>query len=273
MSNDTETIPQGKKDRIAKAQEAVIAMRESGLSPRERGHQRTLQVLDWVYKWGWTSSTVLALLTGQSVSTLTARLVKSGLLRATVTDSAGGVPDIPRRFFTLTQSGLDAITKQQEVLIDYDIRPERVNQDQLKHNGIAQSATARLLQNGKITDYFTEAMLSAKSEKNKKQHDAVWVWRDGTKTGLEVELSAKWERKLDQFIYSNLLSVQEKKVDKIQIHSDSQAIVDRYKEAFAPKQKYTIWKKNEKNFYDAVETKEVPAWTKEKVLCVLIKRF
>ena len=116
-------------------------------------------------------------------------------------------------------------------------------------------------------------MLAARSEKNKKQHDAVWVWQDGKKTGLEVELSAKWERKLDQFIYSNLLSIQEKKVDNLRIYSDSKAIVDRYKEAFAPKQKYTIWKKNEKNFYDAVETKEVPDWTREKVRCFLIERF
>lgn len=273
MSNDNQSTQEAKINRIAKAQEAVKQMRESGLSPRERGHQRTLQALDWIYKWGWTSSTILEILTGQSVSTLTARLVKSGLLRATVTESAGGVPDIPRRFFTLTQLGLDTIMKQQTVLIDYDIRPERVNQEMLKHDSLAQISTANLFRTRKITNYFTESMLSEKSAKNKKQHDAVWIWQDGKKTGLEVELTKKWDRKLDQFVYSNLLSIQEKKVDNVQIYTDSQAIVDSYKEAFTPKQKYTIWKKNDKNFYDAVETREVPEWAREKVKCFLIERF
>lgn len=273
MRNDIQSTQEAKKNRIAKAQEAAKAMRESGLSPRERGHQRTLQALDWVYKWGWTSSTILELLTGQSVSTLTARLVKSGLLRATVTESAGGIPDIPRRFFTLTQIGLDTIMKQQTVLIDYDIRPERVNQEKLKHDGLAQSGTARLLQTGKISDYFTESMLAAKSEKNKKQHDVVWLWLDGKKTGVEIELTPKWTRKLDQFIHSNLLSIEEKKVDNIRIYSDAQPTVERYQEVFAPKEKYSIWRKNDKNFYDAMETREVPAWTKEKIQCFLIERF
>jgi len=257
-------------DKLAKARSVL-----KGQSPRTRGAEKQQIALDWIYRWGWTSPKILDLATGGGRTGLAARLVKNKLLRSTKTEAGGSVKGIPIYLLTLTPTGLDEAERHREDLIQYELDPYRIDQIKLRHDGLAQTATANGLKSGTITSFRTTRELAAKSEKEVKQPDILWMAANGSRMGVEIELSAKWDRKLDQFILKCIISMSQdahpvNKVDSVILVSDSKAIVKRYSEAFSPGQDLWIWDKNERGFWSQTIKKTVPEWVKGKILCQLI---
>jgi hypothetical protein len=76
-----------------------------------------------------------------------------------------------------------------------------------------------------------------------KQFNLIITTANDQKIGVEIELSAKWERDLDVFVFGCIQSIKNKKVDKILIISDSKAILKRYKAALEPDATYKKWSK------------------------------
>ena len=261
--------------KLAKAREAMTAQ---GISPRARGAEKARAALDWIYRWGWASTTSLECLTGGKRTNLTTRLIKNKLVQATKTESGGGVKGIPIFMFTLTSVGIDEVERMREDLLNYQIDPYRIDQSKLRHDQIAQTATINSLKNGTIESFKTPLELSAKSEKGVKQPDVLWIQPSGIRIGIEVELSAKWERKLDQFVLSCLESIQEKPtgpmpndVDVIALVSDSRAILKRYTKAFTPGESLGIWEKDSRSIWRQQKTIEVPQWSEGKLLCKFVE--
>jgi len=230
------------------------------------------KALVWVYRWGWSSAKILELVGGSARSGLAARLVHRGFLKATKTES-GGYGGGPSALLTLTEKGLTEVEKWIEDpadLLEYQLNPFRIDQSKIRHSELAQTSTAKNISNGLISDYITESMAAAKSEKNAKQHDIIWIMPDGSRQGIEVELSAKWKRKLDQFILSCILSIKRKNVDIIFIVTDSKAIQRRYQTAFEVGKPFGKWESSERGFAKKSGTYEVPDFMEGKVLCILI---
>lgn len=246
-----------------------------GLSPVEVGQIKAQKALLWVYRWGWSTSTILEIVGGAKGSGLAARLVRRGLLKATKTE-AGPAAGAPVAILTLTQEGQNQCEKfieNESDLLEYQLDPYRVDQSKIRHNELAQRATAKNLLDGSIVDYITEQMASAKSEKNVKQHDIIWICDNGEKIGVEVEISAKWARKLDEFVLSCIKSIHAKKVNEIYIATDSKAIQNRYAVAFEVGHIFGKWEKSELGFSKKVGTYKVPDFMEGVVSCILLDRY
>lgn len=247
-----------------------------GKSPRARGDEKMRVALDWVYRWGWSSPKIIEQIGGASRSGLAARLVKRGLLRATRTESGGGLKGIPEIMLTLTELGqqeVERTTDNSDNLLDYDRDPYRIDQLKLRHDTLAQQATAKALAAGTIQNFRTERELAQRSQKGFKQPDIVWLV-DGKRIGIEVELTAKWSRQFDQFVHSCLLSLssnenKEPRFHQILLATDSPAIKRRYEEAFTPGKSYDYWMKDGNGKWKVESARKVPAWVEGRFKCKL----
>jgi hypothetical protein len=257
-------------EQLKNAREAAEAMM-GDMSPRERGHQKTLWALDWVYRWGWSSPSTLETVGGAMRSGLAARLVRKGLLARTKTEAAGAIRGVPAYILTLTELGLSEIERHRESLLRYELDPYRVNQSQIRHYQLAQSATANALESGAIADFQTERELAEASQPGVKQPDVIWLMPDDSKIGVEVELTAKWDRRLDEFVRACWLAVTDTqtgpaRLDKIAVVSDSQAILKRYRAACTPGAELGIWERDQSRHWIKAKTVKVPPSLQEKML-------
>lgn len=274
--NESEVIAMRKAARDEQLKTARAKGKEvlDGRTPRERGEEKTLAVLDWIYRWTWASPTTAETLGGAQRSGLAARLVKKGYLRSTRTAAGGGERGVPLTILTLTERGLMHVERKRDSLLPYQMDPYRVRQSQLRHDQITQIATAKQLQKGNISGYLSEKEMALQSKRGVKQPDVCWVMGD-TKTGIEVELTAKWDRDLDDFVAASIASLAEKdgtaRFNFITIVSDSQAIISRYRAAFQPESSYGDWAKNDAGKWIKNRVLTVPLWVKGKVLCKLIE--
>lgn len=259
------------RNRLAAARSAR-ATSLANKSPRERGDEKMRIALDWIYRWGWAAPTTLDLLAGTTGRGLGSRLVKRGLLARTRTQSGGGQKGVPAAILTLTQHGLEEIERVRDTLLAYELDPYRTRQDQLRHYQLTQIATARNLGKDAIQAFMTEKELAAQSKAGIKQPDTVWVLQSGAKVAVEVELSAKWARDLDQFVAATIQSLSPQadgkpRFDMAIVASDSPAIIRRYKAAFQPGATYQEWGKDVQRRWVVIRTLAVPAWVEAKVVC------
>jgi len=259
----------------SKLQAGRQALANAGIAPRSKGKQRTSQALLWVYRWGWSTATTLEAQAGSERSGLAARLVKSGLMNRTKTEAGGGARDVPQYIFTLTDAGVAEVERSLNdaaELLPYDVDPYRINQALLRHDTMAQNATAKVIANGSVTAYETPRQMSAQSERNVKQHDVIWITKDGKRYGIEIELSAKWERKLDEFIFGCLLSVRNKAVFQILIVTDSKAIQSRYTSAFAAGATFSVWERDNRRYWQPIKEMTVPEDLARRIACNYVER-
>jgi len=259
----------------SKLQAGRQALADAGIAPRSKGKQRTTEALLWVYRWGWSTATTLEAQAGSERSGLAARLVKSGLLNRTKTEAGGGSRDVPQFIFTLTESGVAEVERSLDDaadLLPYDVDPYRINQALLRHDTMAQNATAKVIANGSVSRYETPRQMAAQSERNVKQHDVVWIKNDGSRYGIEIELSAKWERKLDDFILGCLQSISKKAVSQVIIVTDSKAIQSRYTAAFETDAVFSIWERDNRRYWHPTKEMQIPEELARRVVCNYVER-
>jgi len=258
------------------AAHAVRVAKMNGKTPLQIGEEKTKTALDWVYRWGWSSPSTVDMLGGSARRGLSARLVKNGLLRSTRTQCGGAVRGVPSFILTLTETGQAEVERFCENLLPYQLDQYKVRQDKLRHDHLAQTATARAVINGKIAGFKTEKELAEESAKGVKQPDVVWLL-DNNLLGLEVELTGKFGRQLDQFVYGCVHALvgnasQRPRFHRIAIVTDSPAIKKRYEQAFAPGAKYQVWSKNSRGYWVSEnQVRTVPDNVKGRIQCQLIE--
>jgi hypothetical protein len=211
-------------------------------STRSIAYRRRLDVLKWVHRWGASTRNVLNIV-GKERGTrnIAARMAEKGLLEESI--GPGGV-----KMYTLSNYGLEIAVGEEKDLFKYpEADPLRGFGCISGHNVAAQLETAKRLSEGQIDDYLTERMAQEGDRSNSKRPDVIWATVDGRLIAVEVESSPKWGRAFDQFIYRvihTLLQEPKPKFDGFVIMSQSQALLDRYKEGFAPGMTLTTWTKN-----------------------------
>lgn len=246
-----------------------------GESPRARGDKKQRQVIEWVYRWGYSSAEILRRVSGQAAQGYAKKLTEKGFLTATKTLSG-----IPRAYYTLSQPGLEEATRFAKMLLAYEeTNAHKVSQQLIRHSLEAQTATVNAIDASLISEYSTERMMGAKRRVDEKFPDVMWVMNDGSKTAIEIELSQKWSRKLDQFILGLVRSLQgtsEKppRFDRYFIFSDSPALIENYRLAMNTSNKQNYWVKNERNHWviDKTKDRNIPEWLLEKVSFHLIEK-
>lgn len=247
-----------------------IALR--GKTTKERGLEKTIQAVNWVYKWGYTFPTILDQIGNVKARGLTAKLVKQGVLKETKTGLSAGFKNVPNKILTLTHLGVQIAETHMEIQYGYEIDPYRIRQDQLCHYLIAQKLTIGAVNNKKIQNFETEKEYAAFSTNGVKQPDVIWLGNNDDIIGIEVELSGKWERKLDQFVDACISALKfnkngDPRLDYIIIFAESDALLKRYKAAFEADYKYSKWVKNQRGYWQKDIELTVPNWIYGRVLC------
>ena len=245
---------------------ARAALAECGASPRKISLESRMTIINWIYFWGYTSSSIIQDRLGKSSGGYGNKLAAQGWLNATKTESG-----IPRVYFTLTEMGLQEAERFAPELYRYpESDPYKVNQKLLRHNLLAQKITVEAIRTGLVSSFETERMFAQDGDKSGvKRPDVVLVTTNNLRIGIEVELSAKWSRDLDDFVLGILraldTSTHKSHYSRFTVASDSPAIIDRYKKAMVPGARLNIWVKNQRNHWVVDKTISVPDWLIQKV--------
>ncbi len=246
-------------------------------SPHERATQKRNNCTAWLYRWGVSSGPLLSRVAGVKQS-VAGSMEKAGLIIGTRTEAGGITKGTPAIYYTLTRTGLEAAERHATELLRYpEIDRFRVNQKKLRHDFMAQSATIGVLQGGAATGFLTERQLDQSKEKfGLKRPDVVWLLPGGGRIGLEVELSAKWDRRLDEFILAIFQSLRDDRsmqatFDRVAVATDSRAIQERYRGAMSPGKKVARWTQDSRGHWKIVEEIALPSWLLEKVDFVLFE--
>lgn len=223
---------------------------EAGKSPKAVGEEKAAIALDWIYRWGWASPGTIDTLGNSARRGLAARLVQRGFLKKTRTESGGAVAGVPSFLLTLTELGISEVERNRtENCMPYEQSPwKNVNQMFLRHDQLVQESTARAMINKTITGYKTPKEIKLKSEPGIKQPDAIWMCGNVTQA-VEVELTRKYDRQLDQFVSGCLYLLKSEQFDYISFVTDSKAILKAYQSALSKNSKYSKWKKNDRGIW------------------------
>lgn len=254
------------------AARAVLAA--TGKSPRLIGIESRQAVLDWIYRWGYTSSTVVQLLLGRTSAGYAQKLARQGWLTSTKTKSG-----TPISYFTLTELGLHEAERFACALHRYpELDTYKVNQQQIRHYLLAQNITLNGLRAKTVSNYETERMFDQSGDKSRvKRPDIIWQTNTDLHIAVEIELSPKWDRDLDEFVLgiTRALNSQENQpstYNRFAIITDSEAIIERYRAAMLPGASLAIWKKNQRNHWVKDKTVSVPDWLINKIDFQLISK-
>lgn len=255
---------------------ALAARLASGLTTRQIGEQKQRRALEWLYRWGWSWPTLLEQIGGAQGNRLTARLQKNKLITTMVPDAAG-TPGVPKKIALLSEHGLHETERFQDKLLRYECDPYRVRQPHLRHDALAQRITAAQMGRPGFT-FLTERELASRSQKAVKQPDVLWKL-NGKKYAVEIELSAKWDRHLDQFILATIRSLlpaegAPARFDYVLLYTDSPAIRDRYQYSFEPGQTFNKWERSgtlNTDKWKVVRQLLVPEEIRGRVICQLFE--
>lgn len=230
--------------------------KERGKTPRELGHERTLQALRWVYLFGWSSAALLEQLVNTNRGGLGARLVRQGLLKKHLSPAGGGIKDAPLAVLTLTQWGEEYVCRYAEHIDDLHPYSSAIAWAQLRHDCIVQRLAIEALNNTQSSIRIeSDSEMRSKGRKGK-IHDLVLVEDLDEDEGevkrirrlIEVELTAKKGRELDNFVLGccNSMLAAEQAGDEVvlMVYSDSPALLKHYKQKLGANSKFHSWSRN-----------------------------
>lgn len=241
--------------RIELKAQKLAALR--GLSPTAFGELRQRKILEWIWKWGFSTKGIIQKLSESGRHGICDRLVKRGVLIET--NTASGLP--VKSFFTLTDKGLAEVERHAEKLHKYDfLDPHRVRQNLLRHDLLAQKFTLDNCLKGIIADFETVYTDRDQSEISIKQPDVTWLMPDGKKLAIEIELTKKWERDWDDFRIKVIRALRDKRYQKFYLLTDSMAIKKAYENGLKPGQQINTWKKNGHGKWSIDDQITVPDW-------------
>lgn len=245
-------------------------LKEAGTNSRKIGREKDFKALHWVYRWGWSSASLIDHVASPGRRGLAQRLVKRGLLEESINPAIAVEKAMPRRIMTLTDLGQMLVENDIEVdeLLDQD-RTNEIPWHQLLHDAAVQRATAF---NKNLLGFRTPKEIATKSSKGIKQPDAIWIIGNNLKMGVEVEINKKKiGRELDNSMKSICMAVTEKtesQLDLISIFSPSDSILNFYKILLQPGKKINRWKRNSARQWivDEGNAYTVPESIKGKIL-------
>lgn len=246
-NNAIQTVEHEQKHDTSKARMAAVE-RMQGLTPQERGVEKRLEVLSWIYRWGWSSAQVIHEWLGLQRRGFTTRLEKQGFLQSHVMPYAGGVKGVPDRIYTLTELGVNEVEayRPPTYIEAYRIN---LNQQQIRHDLIVQRLAVLGLHDpaAYYSHCYTpaEMTLALGLEDTDKRPDLIFLDdQTGILTAVELELSRKKGREWDQTRIRIAKALNEKKVHTFLIVSNSDAILEQYRRQLRNGVKVQHWTKN-----------------------------
>jgi len=242
-------------------------------SPRERGREKELEALRWVYRWGWSTPSIVDSVASPNRRGVARRLVKKGLLAEAETPSGPGILGGARSVVWLTRDGLMLVVSRIEY--DGDLLPtpagyRGIKWAQLRHDIVAQQIAADMLRTGEAIEVETpreiEQELAQTDRRAAKVPDFIFSLRSGERIAYELEWSGKSGRRLDQFILGCAALINPHRVvDRVWIMSPSMAMVTRYQKAITPGADIGIWSKGADGKWYRDNVQQAPDWLAERI--------
>lgn len=267
---DTRSQDQIERDK-ARTKHAREALQD-GVGPRVRGLEKDRSALAWVYRWGWSSASVIDAYASPGRRGVAARLIKRKLLEPHECEAAGGIKGVPARALTLTQDGVaevEAFLSAEEIMPYPRDGSRLIKKHQIRHDLLVQRYTVIKLQSDNITAFQTPRELAEFATSGDKYPDAIWTFNDGKKIAVELELTAKKGRELDQALLALLRSVKDDGPYDLAVYlSHSPGLLQRYRNALKPGSKIPTYQRNPvtRQYERKAKDIDVPAWAVQRVL-------
>jgi hypothetical protein len=254
------------------------AKKLAGKTPLERGREKMLFGLFWVYRWGWSSPGLVNLASGSKDKGLAARLVKQGFLKSTTPTGGNLFKRVPSQILTLTPDGVALMQRNIDGSLgtNYTDKYTLLN---LQHDYVVQKLSSAAFLENQISDFNTPLQMTGKSMDGIKQPDAIWFSDDYAQIGIEVELDGKWNMRFDQFVHKCIgFAAEQETVDEVtydrqvRIFVETKALLDRYQHAFKPGRSYDIWRKDivSKKWFTITKKGIVPDWVNDRIAITII---
>jgi len=258
--------------RAQAGRDAVANLILQGKPPTIRAREKEAQALNWLYRWGWSTTKIIDGLSGVIGRGYANKLVKKGLMIKSKTTHAN-ITSI----LTLTEMGVERAMKTIINPYDYEFHPNKYRTEHFRHYLISQQITQAALLNGLISSFEPESDYIKASAKYEKRPDIIFKYAKSKdffsekRAAVEVELNGKYGRKLDLFIYSCLKLLGTGEVDFIYILTTLPSIEKNYTNAFKVGKKVGIWRKNSSDNYKIVDYYEIEEEdVKDKIIIDLI---
>ena len=221
----------------------------NGVSPNAQAELNKYRAFLLIYKFGFSTDKLITKILNKKATGWAASQVKSGWLKR-----IESVAPHPGPIFTLTSTGLAWIEQHVKHIHRYpEENSAKIHWPSLRHNLFCQAFLVSELKNKKLISYRAERQNSLKIDKpGVKKPDMVFYGDDSTRVAIEVELSSKWDRRLDDFILKiarDLGYQGDKKYDRYVIVSNSEALINQYRKAFEAGRYLRDWYKDDRGHW------------------------
>lgn len=232
---------------------AARAFRESGQDSRARGHEKTLAVLSWVYRWRWVAPDLVPQLVGAQSRGFASGMVVKGLLHEVQTYQATA-SGCPGKILFLTKAGHRLLEGSGFFNKRNYTFGNRYNEKLLMHDSVVQRATLDWLQSEhsddeQPRDYITQYEYRddlPNDALGPKRPDVVWLRQntsgDKLLTAVEVELTRKNAEQLPKFKRQCMQMLKKSQIEDVLILSPSPSLLGAYSKALAAGSEWT-WTK------------------------------
>ena len=229
------------------------------LSPTAQGLAHRVTVATWIYRWGFSSDFVIQRLLNKQATGWAAHAAQRKFLRATTTATG-----VPRRLYTLATPGLELACQHSTKLLEYrEQDPLVINQATIRHELFCQHLALSMLRGAGTNSVSSGREWAPPAETRLKCPDFVAETPTGRKVGVEVELSAKFGRRLDEFVGDTLHTLSDEagfhQLDSFLVVSDVPALLERYKLAFAAGNTCQAWAKDLRGHWRVKSHFAIPA--------------
>lgn len=238
-------------------------------SPLERGRQKDMAALLWLWRWGWSTATTTDLAITKQRGVVK-RLVDRKLIAYHPTE---GMREMyyPARLAMITKKGYEYLGQEHDLSAMRRPTLENVPTHQLLHDHAVQFWTAKKLSEGVIKDYITPRELARKSTNGRKQPDCIWIMPDGSKIGLEIELTYKKAYEKHMMVSKMTALLESGTVDSIIIVTRSDATAKEFLRLIAPGAVRARWRRWQRK-YELVDGVDdvAPGWLIDKITIELL---
>ena len=234
-----------------------------GKNSHQQFQHKLNNALLWLYHNGYASDDVICTVAGQKKRGFGKHLVRKGYCAETKTKSGS-----PKFFYTLSKHGHDHATAlvNEPMHIEKYLTPLKLSQNNLEHDLLTQRISLRAIKKYEFR-FRSKYQTSLAHLKGQKIPDALWIDRHNFKIAVEVELSQKFGRQLDETVAAIVNSIEQGIFDCYFFFVRSPAITTNYSRKMQGGTKIPIWYKDHKNMW--IKSSEiqltVPGWVKDKV--------
>ncbi len=248
-------------------------IKDAGTTSRKMGAEKRAKALSWVYRWGWSSPTLVDDYVSPGRRGLVKGLVDQGYLASYPNPAGGGDRGNPRQAICLTEKGQSFVEGYLETRDE--LLPQRREDDipwrQLRHDYLVQQASVDAIKAGKIKDALSPKQLSQQSRAGIKQPDAIWILVSGQRAAIELELTRKkpgLEENQTVAALVNSISTEagDGKVDMVIIVSHSKAILDTYEHLLQPNRTVRLYTRDAQRKWVESGKMNIPTSISEKFM-------